>query len=334
MSEIHIFNHNAMATQFQVRIAGEEKTYAAQTAQAAFALVDELESRLSRFRANSEISQIAQLAPGEKLRLSEPVFTCLEIARRMELVTRGAFSATAAALKTQAAMPLWSLAPKDFSIRCDRGKLELDLGAIGKGFALDRMAEVLREWDCPAFLLVAGGSSILAGDAPAGTAGWSCGLGDDNSPQRYWLKNCSLSGSGLTVKGQHILDPRTGRTGHRRFRAWVLADTAAESDALSTAAMVLSEMEITGVVADNPGWLFFLPGEKEPRLFGARALPSHMPSAPRQDEVCSEIRCASLGHPLACAGESAGRGCGNPAVRHSLCFQEPCPFDHVCPLCL
>ena len=323
-----------MATQFQVRIAGEEKTYAAQTAQAAFALVDELESRLSRFRANSEISQIAQLAPGEKLRLSEPVFTCLEIARRMELVTRGAFSATAAALKTQAAMPLWSLAPKDFSIRCDRGKLELDLGAIGKGFALDRMAEVLREWDCPAFLLVAGGSSILAGDAPAGTAGWSCGLGDDNSPQRYWLKNCSLSGSGLTVKGQHILDPRTGRTGHRRFRAWALADTAAESDALSTAAMVLSEMEITGVVADNPGWLFFLPGEKEPRLFGARALPSHMPSAPRQDEVCSEIRCASLGHPLACAGESAGRGCGNPAVRHSLCFQEPCPFDHVCPLCL
>jgi len=327
MSEIHIFNHNAMATQFQVRIAGEEKTYAAQTAQAAFALVDELESRLSRFRANSEISQIAQLAPGEKLRLTEPVFTCLEIARRMELVTRGAFSATAAALKTQAAMPLWSLAPKDFSIRCDRGKLELDLGAIGKGFALDRMAEVLREWDCPAFLLVAGGSSILAGDAPAGTAGWSCGLGDDNSPQRYWLKNCSLSGSGLTVKGQHILDPRTGRTGHRRFRAWALADTAAESDALSTAAMVLSEMEITGVVADNPGWLFFLPGEKEPRLFGARALPSHMPSAPRQDEVCSEIRCASLGHPLACAGESAGRGCGNPAVRHSLCFQEPCPFD-------
>jgi hypothetical protein len=43
--------------------------------------------------------------------------------------------------------------------------------------------------------------------------------------------------------------------------------------------MVLSEMEITGVVADNPGWLFFLPGEKEPRLFGARALPSHCEDA-------------------------------------------------------
>src|SRR5271157_4667201 len=103
MSEpaIHVFNHHAMATQFQVRIAGEEKAYAEQAAQAAFALTDELESKLSRFRADSDISQIAQLAVGGKLRLSEPVFACLEIARRMELATGGAFSATAAAMKTQ-----------------------------------------------------------------------------------------------------------------------------------------------------------------------------------------------------------------------------------------
>ena len=188
----------------------------------------------------------------------------------MELATRGAFSITAAALKTQPAQPQWSLLKEQFSIRCHSGKLEFDLGAIGNGFALDRMAEVLCEWDCPAILLVAGGSSILAGDAPPGTPGWSCGLGDDSSLQRYWLNNCSLSGSGLIVKGQHILDPRTGRTGPRRFRAWALADTAAESDALSTAAMVLSEMEITGVVADNPGWLlFFARGKGTPLVWRA-----------------------------------------------------------------
>jgi thiamine biosynthesis lipoprotein len=271
---IHVFNHHAMATQFQVRIANAERNYAAQAAQAAFAVTDELESQLSRFRANSDISQIAQLAPGESSRVSEPVFACLEIARAMELATRNAFSITAAALKTQPARPEWTLVREQFSVRCDSGRLEFDLGAIGKGFALDRMAEGLREWDCPAFLLVAGGSSVLAGDAPPGTPGWSCGLGDDFSPQRYWLKNCTLSGSGLTVQGQHILDPRTGQAGHRRGRAWALADTAAESDALSTAAMVLPEMEIAGVAAHNPNWLFILPGEKEPRLFGARAAPS------------------------------------------------------------
>lgn len=273
MTDIHIFNHHAMATHFQVRIAGEEKTYAAQAAQEAFLLVDRLESLLSRFRANSEISQIAQLTVGETLRLSEPVFACLHLARKMEFATRGAFSVTAAALKTQPTKPLWALLEKEFSIRCDNGKLELDLGAIGKGFALDRMAESLREWSCPAFLLVAGGSSILAGDAPPETAGWSCGLGDDQSPQRYLLKACSLSGSGLAVKGEHIFDPRTGLAGARRHRAWALANTGAESDALSTACMILSEPEIVEILHRSPGWLVFLQEKENWRQLGNRPGP-------------------------------------------------------------
>ncbi len=273
MSDIHVFNHHAMATQFQVRIAGEEKAYAEQAAQVALALTDELESRLSRFRADSEISQIAQLAVGGKLRLSEPVFACLEIARRMEVATHDAFSVTAATMKTQSRKPLWSLLKKEFSIRCDSGPLEFDLGAIGKGFALDRMAEVLREWSCPAFLLVAGGSSILAGDPPVETPGWSCGLGDDRSPHRFWLKNCSLSGSGLAVRGQHIIDPRTGLPGARRNRVWALTDTAAESDALSTACMILDEPDIAAILAQNDRWLVFLNEGGNWRHLGNRPLP-------------------------------------------------------------
>jgi thiamine biosynthesis lipoprotein len=273
MSEIHVFNHYAMATQFQVRIADEEKTYAAQAAQATFALTDELESHLSRFRANSGIAQIAQVAPGEKLRLSEPVFACLKIAEKMEMATSGAFSVTAAGLKSQPALPQWSLLKEEFSIRCDAGKLEFDLGAIGKGFALDRMAENLREWDCHSFLLVAGGSSILAGNAPAETAGWSCGLGDDQSPRRYWLENCSLSGSGLAVKGKHIFDPRTGQPAQRQNRAWALCDTGAESDALSTACMVLSEPEIGEILVENQSWLVFLEESGAWLYHGSRALP-------------------------------------------------------------
>src|SRR5476651_971891 len=117
MSEpiIHVFNHHAMATEFQARIADEKKAYAAQTAQAAFALLDELESRLSRFRADSEISQIAQLAPGETLRLGEPVFACLEIAKKMELATHGAFSISTAALQSQLVLPQWTLLKEIFS---------------------------------------------------------------------------------------------------------------------------------------------------------------------------------------------------------------------------
>jgi thiamine biosynthesis lipoprotein len=274
MSDIHVFNHYAMATQFQVRIAGEERTYAAQAAQAALAEADMLESLLSRFRANSEISQIAQLATGETLRLGEPVFACLQIAEQMERATSGAFSLTAAALKTQAEKPRWSLLRDRFSLRCDAGKLEFDLGAVGKGFALDRMADILREWECPAFLLVAGGSSILAGDAPPDTPGWSCGLGDDNSPHRLFLDHCSLSGSGVAVQGQHILDPRTGLPASRRNRAWALADTAAESDALSTACMLLDEEDIVRITSQNDRWLVFLSEGEKWRPLGRRPMPS------------------------------------------------------------
>jgi len=271
MTDIHAFNHHAMATQFQVRIAGEDKTYAAQVAQTAFALLDGLESQLSRFRADSDISQIAQLAPGESVRVSEPVFACLKLAASMELATRGAFSITAAALRSQPSPPRWTL--QNFFVRCDSGRPEFDLGAIGKGFALDRLAELLREWSCPAFLLVAGGSSILAGEAPADRPGWSCGLGEDDSPCRYWLKNASLSGSGLAVKGKHILDPRTGQPAQRQNRAWALCDSGAESDALSTACMVLSETEIAEILAAEKSWLVFLEENGNARSLGSRALP-------------------------------------------------------------
>jgi FAD:protein FMN transferase len=247
-----------MATYFEIRIATGESTYAAQAAQAAFDLLDKLESHLSRFRPNSDISQLAHLKTGETMRISESTFTCLEIAKKMELATRGAFSVTAAALKTQPTHPQWHLLPTELSIQCESGRIEMDLGAIGKGFALDEIAKLLREWDCDSFLLIAGGSSILAGGPPPEAEGWSCGLGDDDAQQRLSLSHASLSGSGLAVKGLHILDPRTGQPALRQNRAWALTDTAAESDALSTACMVLNEPEITEILAHQKSWLVFL----------------------------------------------------------------------------
>jgi thiamine biosynthesis lipoprotein len=270
---IHVFNHQAMAALFQARIAGGDATYAKQAARTAFDCVDRLEALLSRFRENSEISQIAALQPGESLRLNEPTFACLAIAQEMEMATRGAFSASSAAMRTQETPPRWSLSKADFSIRCEQGRLEFDLGAIGKGFALDRMAEELADWDCGAYLLVAGGSSILAGAPPEGEPGWNCGLGDDTAPLRYLLSNVSLSGSGLAVKGEHILDPRTGAPVKQRPRAWAMASTAAVSDALSTACMVLEEKEIAEIATQRDDWLVFLNDGKKWRTHGRRGLP-------------------------------------------------------------
>jgi thiamine biosynthesis lipoprotein len=272
-AEIHLFDHHAMATHFQVRIAGQDAEYAGQAARAALDVADGLEELLSRFRETSEVSQIARLEPGQRLRLSEPVFACLAIAREMEAATRGAFSVTAAARQTQPTMPRWSLDRATLSIGCEEGRLDLDLGAIGKGFALDRMAEELAEWDCPAYLLIAGGSSILAGEPPSGMPGWDSGVGDETASRRYWLAHGSLSGSGIAVKGLHILDPRTGKPATQRPRAWVFAPSAAESDALSTACMVLTEPEIAEIMTGRPDWLALWHEGGDWRSYGDRIPP-------------------------------------------------------------
>jgi len=269
---IRVFNHHAMGTLFQVRIDGEEAAYAAQAARAALDIADRMEALLSRFRPESEVSQAARLAPGEKLRLSEPVFACLKLAKEMAEATRGAFSIAAGCPPSDS--PQWSLDPATMEIRCERGRLAFDLGAIGKGWALDAMVEELAEWECPAFLLIAGGSSVLAGAPPEGQTGWDCGLGDDDAPFRRRLAQVSLSGSGVAVKGRHITDPRTGLPACVRDRAWALAASAAVSDALSTACMVLQEAEIAEIMAGRADWLALVHEGGEWRCHGERVMPA------------------------------------------------------------
>ena len=272
---IQTFKHPAMATEFQVRIAGEEPTYAAQAAQAAFAVTDRLHDLLSRFRDSSEIQQIAALRPGAALALNEMTFECLQIARAVEQQTRGVFAITATTPHApDEPPPRWRLEPENLLIHCDEGRLEFDLGAIGKGYALDRMAAELADWECGAYLLIAGGSSVLAGAAPPGTAGWDAGLGlPGGVARRFALTHGSLSGSGVFEQGRHILDPRTGQPAQLRDRAWAFAPAAAASDALSTAAMVLTDAELADALAGYAEGIVMLGDGGAWRVYGAWPLP-------------------------------------------------------------
>ena len=267
---IHVFKHHAMATEFQVRVADQEQKYAAAAAQTCFTEVSHLEQLLSRFRSDSEICHIANMMAGEAVRLTEATFDCLTQARGFEEWTRGAFSVTAG---QGTGLAGWSLKLAEFSIVCERPPVKIDLGAIGKGFALDRCAEILNEWGVPSFMLVAGGSSVLAGEAPQGKTGWNVGLGDEVVKARWWLRHGSLSGSGVAVQGQHIIDPRTGRPAALRHRAWAFAAKAAMSDAVSTAAMVLNETEIAEIVSARNDVRIVLGDGGTVRHFGGWPMP-------------------------------------------------------------
>ncbi|MEI6515419.1 MAG: FAD:protein FMN transferase [bacterium] len=274
--ELHRFGHEAMTTLFEVIIAHPERDYARQAALAVFREVDRLERLLSRFDSGSDIGQINLLHPGQTVSISAEVMECLLAAVWVAHETQGAFDATIGPLldcyqvkdrtfqapdEARLAQALRQIGMKHLVLDVPRYRVGvqrevvLDLGAIGKGYALDKAAEILEEWEIGNALLHAGTSSVLAigeGDRPGG---WSVGVGGDWGKQcgtePVILQNGALSGSGKEVKGEHIFDPRTGRPATGHIAAWALCPSAAVSDGLSTAFMVMTGPEVRDFCASH-----------------------------------------------------------------------------------
>jgi thiamine biosynthesis lipoprotein len=137
---------------------------------------------------------------------------------------------------------------------------------VGKGFALDQLADTLRDWEITAACLNAGGSSVLALETPPATdkRGWDVGLGEGRGHRNLELLAASLSGSGTAVKGAHLIDPRTGVPAQRTSRVWAFAPSAAQADALSTAFFVMNEAAIAALCDAHPqlGAALVAPGEE------------------------------------------------------------------------
>jgi thiamine biosynthesis lipoprotein len=256
------FGHQAMATEFEIFCVHPDGDYAQQAARAAFDLLDRLESELSRFIPNSDISRLNHLAAGESARVSRWTIECLQIAREIYVETGGAFD-----ISLGTGFDTLQLSPRDCRVSLGRASRapQLDLGGIGKGYAVDRMAEVLAEWEISQALLHGGHSSLRVLDAPPGLEGWPLGIGDHTVPARH----CAFSASGIRVQGQHIVDPRTGdprmgapRTGlaaNHRVAAWVSVESglgpspAAVAEAYSTAFMVLTAAEVDAICSRRSG---------------------------------------------------------------------------------
>lgn len=249
------FEHEAMATTYGIFLAGVDPAYARQAAGAAFRELDRLESELSRYVESSDIARANRLAPGETIAIGEDALHCLLVAAEVSAATARTFDPAYASVPADDAAPdapLYSLDPSAHTLTSHATRLHLDLGAVGKGYALDRMAAALREWDVTSALLQSGGSTVLALAAPAGETGWPVGLGEDATYRTIPLANAALSGSGTAVKGAHLMDPRTGAAAPRRHRVWALAPNAAVADALSTAFFVMADPEIASFCVAHP----------------------------------------------------------------------------------
>ena len=274
-------SRRAMACQFKVFLNAGQYEQGTEAAIEALDLVEALEDQMSVFRPESEISRLNRLAAEGPVEVEPRLFALLELALDLHRETDGAFDVTCGPLwkvwgfaRRAGRVPhddelaealgrvgsdLVELDGEQMPVRFRQPGLELNLGSIGKGYALDRFGDLLSGAGVNDFLLHGGQSSVLArgsrlpADKTASAApfGWSVGVGHPTRKgQRLAelrLQDRALGTSGTRTqyfrhKGRrygHILDPRTGQPADELLSATVLAPSGAEADALSTAFYVM-----------------------------------------------------------------------------------------------
>lgn len=241
-----------MATTWEIRLRAEDQFEAQNAAREAFREVDRLERLLSRFQEGGEVWCINHLKAGEQLHVNEETHACLLQAMRMHEISGGAFHPGLGGVMDRVrAEDDWAeeLAGLDQGclvvdderplVACVAPGFQIDLGAIGKGFALDCLRKMLNEWGFHDILLNAGGSSLL------GLGGeWEVRLLGDSIRPMVRLQDMAVGSSGTSVQGQHVVDVRLGTREAKNHRSWAFAQEAAYADALSTAALLMDGAEI------------------------------------------------------------------------------------------
>ena len=267
-------SRRAMATRFEVAIPyGRRDAVAA--AEDALDLIDDLEAQMTVYQDDSEVARLNATAGAGSVTVEGRLFELFSTCAGWTRETEGAFD-----IATGAIIKAWGFFRREGRIPSPRERsramaqtgmrhvildsdtrgvkyrvpgLEINLGAVGKGYALDQAAERLRDrWGIESALLHGGGSSVFAiGQPPGQPRGWAVRLAhptvEGQSVGTVWLRDRGLGTSAATHqyfeyngrKLGHLLDPRTGRPAEGTASSSVTAPTAAEADAMSTAVFVL-----------------------------------------------------------------------------------------------
>ncbi|MFO0864984.1 MAG: FAD:protein FMN transferase [Gemmataceae bacterium] len=298
------FGRRAMATTFEVILPfGTNDAHAA--AENALDEIDRLESQMTVYRDDSEMSRINAEALARAVPVEPELFELLQQCRRWYDETRGGFDIAVGVLikawgffrrqgkvpdederrraMSRSGMRLVRLDAQQRTIRFVGNGVELNLGSVGKGYAIDRAAASLTGAGIRSALLHGGHSSIFAmGSEPNRERGWSVGVMHPDRPESrlgvMHLRNRGMAISARTHqhflhegrKLGHLLDPRTGWPAEGIATVAVTAPTAAEADALATAFFVLGEDFARGYCDTHPhiGALLLAEGTAPPSVLG------------------------------------------------------------------
>lgn len=268
---------NAMATRFEIVLHGTNATALRAAGEEALDEITRLEGQLSLYRASSEIARVNARAAYEPVRVTPAVFKLLQHARDLSEQCGGAFDITIAPLVRcwgfmggtgQPADPKQLAEARqcigmthvhfddaNHTIRFAKLGMMIDLGAIGKGYAIDRAVEFLREAGIESALIHGGTSTVYGIGKPMDSEAWKVAVADAfatlvsgsaNLPTMT-LRDEALSVSAIWGRSfekdgktlGHVIDPRTGEPCQGAALAAVISKSATDSDALSTALLVL-----------------------------------------------------------------------------------------------
>jgi thiamine biosynthesis lipoprotein len=264
------FERPEMGVPFRIVLYAASGSQATNAAEAAFARVAHLNELMSDYESESELSRLGRTSGcGQKVRISDELWTVLKKADEISRASDGAFDVTVGPLvqlwrrarrqkelpapdlleKARARVGYKNLVLKNHTAELKLPEMRLDLGGIAKGYAADEALRILKQNGIRSALCAASGD-IAVSDAPPGQKGWKIQIAKTaNRPETPFLvlKNCGVSTSGdafqfVEIAGKrysHIVDPHTGLGLTDRSTVTVIARNDLTADGIDDAVNVL-----------------------------------------------------------------------------------------------
>ena len=281
-----------MGTLFRIKLYTTDQQSAESAFHSAFARIAQLDNALSDYKPDSELNMASKAAASGPVHISDDLAAVLKASQQLSEETGGAFDVTIGPLTK-----LWRRARKDHRVpyseevaavreRCgyrklhldpasqtmtaDSSGMELDLGAIAKGYAADQALDVISRLGIRSALVAASGD-LAFGDSPPGETGWKIGLDSLDSASKPFtrvliLHNAAVSTSGnneqfLESNGKrfsHIIDPKTGTGLTSDISVTAVAKLGIQADPAATAVSVLGREKGLIFIENHPGLAAFI----------------------------------------------------------------------------
>lgn len=226
---------DAMATRFELVLDGPDEVELRAAGEAVVERIVEVDEQLSRYRRDSFTSHLVRAASVRPVRVDEELWALLALCERVRRESDGAFDVT------HGSPGELVLDADTRTVALSEPGTRLDFGAIGKGWALDRGVELLREHGVRRALVHGGTSTVHTIGAPPGLGAWRVAVAGTDREVELRDRALSVSaqhGRVLDDGGGHVRDPETGRAADSALPVAVVAPSAAVADAWSTALLV------------------------------------------------------------------------------------------------